>query len=307
MNALYIGEIIRQRRIELGMTQEQLGEGIYEPTTLSRIERGHQMPSLSKLNTLLQRLGLPGERYYALVSENELEIERIKADIKSLSMRKKYAEGLERIERLSTIIDDDDQISKQFILRSRVLLGKQVDTRYIPYDFDDQLSMLFEAIRMTIPDFDIEKIGQHWYSIDEMKIINQIGMTYGDNGYTRKAIDIYYQFMKYIKRKLTLYAETAPIAILVAYNYSLYLNEENRHIEAIEIAQWGWDISIQWARSGCMGGLLYVLGDAAYKIGKIDESRHYFLQSYYAYTLMKNTRNENIVRSKILENFNLSV
>lgn len=45
MKEFPIGEVIRQRRIELGLTQEELCEGIYEPPTMSRIETGRQTPS----------------------------------------------------------------------------------------------------------------------------------------------------------------------------------------------------------------------------------------------------------------------
>ena len=72
MKEVYIGSIIRKRRQELGLTQEQLCRGICETVTLSRIENGKQTPSRSKLNALLQRLGMPGERYYALLSEQEI-------------------------------------------------------------------------------------------------------------------------------------------------------------------------------------------------------------------------------------------
>ena len=78
MQNIYIGEFIRQRRKELNLSQEDLAYGICEVSTLSRIENGRCTPSRSKINALLQRLGLPEERYYAIVSKNEKEIEALK-------------------------------------------------------------------------------------------------------------------------------------------------------------------------------------------------------------------------------------
>lgn len=86
MKEVYIGSIIRKRRQELGLTQEQLCRGICETVTLSRIENGKQTPSRSKLNALLQRLGMPGERYYALLSEQEMKISNLQTEIVSLSL-----------------------------------------------------------------------------------------------------------------------------------------------------------------------------------------------------------------------------
>ena len=44
MRKYYIGEIIKKRRKELHLTQEQLAEGICEAVTISRIENGYQTP-----------------------------------------------------------------------------------------------------------------------------------------------------------------------------------------------------------------------------------------------------------------------
>ena len=38
MKEVFLGEVIRQRRLELGLTQEELCEGICEPMTISRFE-----------------------------------------------------------------------------------------------------------------------------------------------------------------------------------------------------------------------------------------------------------------------------
>ena len=45
MRGILIGWIIKQTREEIGLTQEQLCEGICTPATLSRIENGKQAPS----------------------------------------------------------------------------------------------------------------------------------------------------------------------------------------------------------------------------------------------------------------------
>ena len=60
--------------------------------------------------------------------------------------------------------------------------------------------MLIQAIGLTIPDFDLEIIGSHLYTVDEMKIINQIAGVYSDMGQNKKAADIYYQLLKYVQK-----------------------------------------------------------------------------------------------------------
>lgn len=175
-----LGDYIRQRRQELNLTQEQVCAGICEPVTLSRFENGRQTPSRTRINAILQRLGLPDDRYYALVTPEELEIEALKKEIVACNALKHINEGFDKISQLEKIVKPDDQITQQFILRSKVLLGG-LDKRY---SSDERIQMLMQAIQMTIPNFRLSKIEDYLYTLDEMKLVNQIGNAYslaGDN------------------------------------------------------------------------------------------------------------------------------
>ena len=307
MKQIHIGEVIKQRRIELGLTQEELCEGICESPTMSRIENGKQTPSRSKLNALLGRLGLPSDKYYAMMSENELEIERLKADILDCNTRNLYAEGLEKIGQLLALTEDDDHITHQFIMRSRVLLGKKEDGGIVPYNMEEKLDLLFRAMKTTIPNFDIDAIGSHWYSLDEMKIINQIGIVYGDNDQQDLAIHIFSQLLKHVQNRLLMNSDNVATAILIAYNYSRLLCINKRYTEAFEIALWGWDHVVEWGRATTVGGLFFVLGESLYRTGHIEESKDYYLKSYYAYLIMRNAEVANIIRENIKEYYSIDI
>ena len=54
MKNVFLGEYIKQRRLDLGLTQEQLCDGICEPMTLSRLENGKQNGSPSKGDCCMQ-------------------------------------------------------------------------------------------------------------------------------------------------------------------------------------------------------------------------------------------------------------
>ena len=101
MREIPIGAYIRQNREAQGLTQQQLCEGICEPATISRIENGQQTPYRSRLSALLQRLGLPDDRYFALLSPNEIEISSLQAEIVSCGVHGRRERGLEQIGRAS--------------------------------------------------------------------------------------------------------------------------------------------------------------------------------------------------------------
>jgi transcriptional regulator with XRE-family HTH domain len=90
MQEVFLGEYIKQRRLELGLTQEELCDGICEPMTISRVENGRQTPSRNRINAILQRLGLPDDRYFALLSKNEMEIAALQREIVSCRVFLKF-------------------------------------------------------------------------------------------------------------------------------------------------------------------------------------------------------------------------
>lgn len=160
---------MKQRRLELGLTQEQLCEGICEPMTISRMENGRQTPSRNRINALLQRLGLPDARYFALLSKREEEIAALQKEIVACSVQRDTAHGRELLDQLEHITEPDDHVTRQFILRSQVILGKAEGR----YSAEEQLQMLMDALWMTVPHFDLEEISSGLYSFEEVKIINQ--------------------------------------------------------------------------------------------------------------------------------------
>ena len=213
MKQYFIGELIKKRRLELKLTQEQLGEGICEPITISRLENGRQTPSMNKLRVLLQRLDLPEDKYYALISKNEMQVSDLQAEIVSCNVLKDSERGLPKTAELEKLADSDDTLIQQFILRSKVLLGKKENEQMIPYTYEEKLDMLFEAIRLTAPNFDIDAIYEGLYSIDEVKVINQIALVYSDLKQHKKAIDIYYQLLKYIKNIFRIFCSPAVCSL----------------------------------------------------------------------------------------------
>ena len=83
--ALYnIGNFIKQRREELGITQNELAEGLCSLPTLSRIESGSHVPHGNTLRSLLQRLGYSDALMLLPASREEFENSRLQVKIRQL-------------------------------------------------------------------------------------------------------------------------------------------------------------------------------------------------------------------------------
>lgn len=290
MQGYNIGYYIRRIRKERGICQEVLYEGLCSRSTLHRIESGEQQPGLFVASQLLQRLGLDESSFLLPLGPQDFEISNLQKEIISLNAQSRFAEALEKIARLETLVVPQDKLAQQFILRAKALAGYECDGKRCPYDYPTQRQMLMQALDMTHPNFDLEKIERCLLSIEDMKSLNQIAITYSETGDRRFAIRIYEQLMKYPRNRLFNNEALLTVTPMLCYNFSRLLGRERRYEEELEIAQYGYDISLKYDKARSLGGLLLNMGCALHELGRDEESKEKLIDSYYAYRLINNKK-----------------
>lgn len=313
MQEMFLGEAIKKRRLELGLTQEQLCEGICEPITVSRLENGKQTPSRNRINALLERLDMPADRFYALLSKKELDIDALQRQITAYNIQFEKAspenkpqvreQALKALQELESIMDADDNLSRQFILRSRVLLGTEEGT----YSFADKKRMLSEAIRLTAPYFDVDDISRGLYTTDEIKIINQLALAYANAGEHLEAIGIFTQLYKYIQKHFHNIPLTRAHLAMVAYNYARELSSVGQFRKAIEIAEAGQNACLDYGHYHALPSLLGIQADCYHRLKDDAKSRDYYLQAYYLMKITKDESNLEILKRKAKNEINLEL
>lgn len=277
MQNFLLGEFIRQRRLDLGLTQEEVCNGICEPITLSRIENGKQTPSRSRINAILQRLDLPDDRYYALLSKDELEIEALEKEIVACNATRQQEECLKKLTQLEKLSRPDDHLTQQFILRSKALLGS-INGQY---STDEQIELLMRAIQLTVPSFSLDEIEGHLYTKDEIKIINQIANVYSDSGNNKKAADIFYQLLKYVRKHYQETITSTGILPLILYNYARVLDLCGRYEEGAQLALEGKDACIKYGHFQLLSGCIEIYAECNHFLGNDAESTKAYRQAYY--------------------------
>ncbi len=312
MQEIFIGEAIRQRRLALGLTQEELCEGLCEPATLSRIENGRQAPSRNRANALLQRLGLPHDRYYAILTPKEAEADSLQESINAYLERFERMLGedklqaqraaLDELEKLDMVIDDD-HIIKQYILAKRAVLG----TLEKPYDLETQLDMLMKAICMTVPGFDPQMMDGHLYSLDEMEIISQIGTVYSLNGQNEKAAGVFSQLLSYVQEHYEDVTRPSRYLSLISCNYARELCLLGHYEKAIEIAELGRMSCLKYGYCQFLPDLLTIMAKCWHFLKEPEKSRERYLQAYYLYQEIGHASGIAAVSKEALEYLNLKL
>lgn len=307
MREMFLGEVIKQRRTELQLTQEELCEGICDTVTISRIENGRQTPSRNRINALLQRLGLPDDRYFALLSKHELELTSLQEELHSRTTYFRQASGemrntarlraLETLQELEAIVDKDDQITRQQILSNRVTLGNAAG----PYSVEKRFDLLMEAIQLTLPRFDLNEICGRRYTTDEIRIINQIAATHAMAGRRDTAITIYSQLLSCVQQHSQRLARYAGQLAMIAHNYSIDLAMERRYEEAIEVAELGRRTCVEYGHYQFLPGLLAIMAECWYFMNETERSAELYYQAHFLYKAVGDEHNLNIIDAEIKE------
>ena len=304
----HIGEYIKRKREEKEIKQDELCYGICDRSTLSRIERGKQEPSYYILKALLQRLGISEDRCQILMGAQEFEIAELQREIIADNVRKDFSSALKKIRRLEELSQSaENPLLQQFILRVRAAAGYEENGERLDYDNPTQRKMLIQALELTCPGITMENVGSFLLSEDEAKIINQIAITYSEEGNRRQAIEIYRQLIRYVQSHFAGCEVGQVMLPLTAYNYSRLLGQERRYEEAIEIAELGRQCCVKYNKCRFLGGLLFNIAYCLHDLGKDVESMELMIQSYYVNKAMDRTRSCEVVRKYAKETLKLEI
>jgi len=307
MQEIFLGEVIRQRRLELGLTQEELCEGICEPMTISRFENGKQTPARNRIKAILQRLGLPDDRFYALLSNKELELGNLEKELVSCHVRFERAATVDQPaireeafavhRRMEELMDKDDILTRQEIIRSRFLLGKFDND----YGYKEGMEMLLGAIRLTSPKFDINHIERGLYMRNEIKLINNMATCCLRNGRHEESVEILAPLLRYLQERWDKIPPNRAFIPTVAYNYSRELGIVGRHEEALEIGEYARKICVNYGYYSSLPSILAVMAMNHYRLGHREESMELYRQAFYLYKALDEDGNREIIQAEARE------
>lgn len=310
----YIGTIIKREREGQKLIRKNLCQGICSVATLYRIESGQVTPSQNVLTNLLQRLGLPDDLCRVVQSQEELEVDDQVTLVRSLSIQHFHAhpegkpalraEVLKAIGELEAMMDPEDNITRQFIEEERLLLGREDGTPYPPEEWRERL---LDVLRITQPRFDLDKINDFCYTHEETVLVNQIAISYSEEGQRKKAIQIYQQLLRYMQtnsRKISRYIRQFT---LIAANCARELNMERRYEEAVEVAQQGRRVCKQYESYHSLPMLLAILANCYAHLNNRQESTLLYWRCWHLYSEMGDESNLIHLRNDARDTLNLEL
>jgi|GEM_PF-2273888 len=249
-DCISIGHFIQQLRIEAGLTQQALCEGICDVATLSRIENGDVAHGyVFYLEAFMQRLGRDINKYfYTFPAPHEFDEKQLRNKINSLQNSEQYEDAnillsaLEMTKGFKSRGRNDKArypgINQQFVLK--------IKASHHEYRFGYNKALLLKlkkAWLCTQKVYDEKSIASMRLMYYEIVILNMIGIYYCENNQVARGLEIFKSIMSSLKRFYVDETERIQMYLSVSYNYSKYadltkhMNDANLvELEGIELS-----------------------------------------------------------------------
>lgn len=279
---------IKERRLALGLTQEQVCEGICSTGALSRIESGKINPSLNRARALMERLDLSEGQYFAMVGQRELDMEELREAVveegsrffreTGVQRRQAQERALAKLRELEALREEDDHIAAQFIAARRVLLTE-------PEGDDAWLARgeaLTEILRRTQPRFRLEDLAELRLCVFELELAAHIAFALAVGGKgdpaASKRLDEYCAAHFQEERQWLL--KSIDVLPLVAVVEPL---RQGRWAEALSLAEAY--RRVPWCSLGA-ALLTEIMARCRLELGEADAARDLYRQAYYLHLAM---------------------
>lgn len=288
-----MGFFIRQIRLERGITQEQLCRGLCSISTLSRIERGQDIPSGYLFRIIMERLGNYYGRYYnVFLSKEDFDIWQKTENLHNAILKNDESLVESLLTEYCGIKSFNEGVGLQFIINCQISLAVMREenirmeittdnkTRANTAAYDDWLEKAYKSIRITIPEFDESKIGDYMLSYEEICAITCIGVSY----FYKKDYDKTAATFKALITSMDKYCpdqlEKARYYPNILANLGETLFVQKSYDEVIDVCRNGWRFCIECGRAKEIPVFMSLYGKSLIEMGNPEDGKPLLYQTY---------------------------
>lgn len=283
------GEEIKKKRLEKGLTQKELAENICTQATVSNLENGASVPTISILLKLADRLNIEFADIYDYTIESENEYNQIFKEVRDLCSKVKHKEAYN-------------------LLKSRVDFDK-IDTIYdkkLYYYFMGITSLMGqENSSDAIYYFNLVLTSETDTSLDflDVSATNGIGISYYMQKENEKALTYFEKSLEQLDELFTLIdtiKESQEIA-KIYYNTAKFYSEIGKYSKALNLANLGIKLLKNESLGYYLDLLLYEKAFNLMKLGKKEESEKFYLFAMVMADFNDNKFAKDTIKSDIIE------
>ena len=231
MSNYNIGDIIQLTRQSIGMSQEELSDGICSVQTLSRIENGKVSVKKNTYQQLMERMGRNGQKNYSVLKVEEFDVLEVMRETQNLIFRKEYTEAEKQLDKLKKVLDLKEVINIQYIMRKEAVIRYRKG--YISKE--EYLKELEKTISLSISDYRqyIDKI--YPFTAEEVSTLMNIASAYGELEKNEIAISIYNMLLNSLNTGYMEKNKAIPFTLILIHGAARMHGGEGRYQIAIQM------------------------------------------------------------------------
>ncbi|MDE6363415.1 MAG: helix-turn-helix transcriptional regulator [Lachnospiraceae bacterium] len=296
-----LNEILKIYRQEKGFSREEASEEICDVNSYGRIENGTRGIKKSNYDKLAERLEIPYGKYSAnLVTDNYECLSLARQG--SLASKFNEWDKLEKIiQKLKKLLDLTEVRNKQYILeRENLLLNRK--GKITPNQFNINAK---NALHLTMPRWNEREKFIHFYSKEEIILINQIAVSYRMQNKSELAKQIVEGVYSTFEKSTIELTERAEDILLLLSNWKNFLTDLEEYDKAMEKAEIGVRLSLISERGDKLDTFVFEKGWCGLKKEcnkmQIQENLEICLQAYYMCDLFGREYNKKATREFLIK------
>lgn len=262
-----MGTILKKCRETKGITQEELCYGICTPSALSKMEHGLREPSYVKFASLMERMGEWPEAYDVFIGDKVYRIHELQNKIRTLLYHLELENAKKALDELEKELKNfpDETIYHQF-WRMGIIICRANGK------FDKEcINELIVVLKWTVPCFGRKPLKEFFLSHQELILINNIAIGYGDSQEYEKTIQLLRELKEYLEISSMGNLDKAMMYSTVLLNLVKYLGLGEYYDEALKMADEAINILVENGRTLKVAILHY---DIAWIYMKMDKKKY---------------------------------
>lgn len=280
MGVYLVGQVIKRTRESLGMTQEELSDGICSVETLSRIENGKRAPNRANFEALMERMGKCGKKYIPYVHHRDMEVHRMLEKLTRYNLQNQYDKMEQTLDEMGSCLNLSDPVNRQLILMYQAMLDRNLER----IEAAEYRRRIIEALNCTVPTYKDDGIlPKGIFTRTEMKLFIAIAVSYILENNLDMAIFILEQLMEYHELTKIDIEEKVRVESSILNNLARCYGRKEEFERSKAIGITNMNQCIKFMRMTNLPSTMYGI---AYSMEHLNEDpdtcKELFIQAYYA-------------------------